>query len=52
MIKGDVKMILAGFDLSWFTTIPGLLITGGIVLLIIALIIFIVTGRKNKKEEK
>ena len=36
-------------DLSWFGTIPGMLITGGILLLIIALIIFITTiGKKNK----
>ena len=39
-------------DLSWFITIPGMLITGGVLLLIIALIIFILTsGKKNKKEE-
>ena len=38
------------FDLSWFKTIPGLLITFGVVLLIVALIIFIVTSSKNKKE--
>ena len=37
-------------DLSWFITIPGMLITGGVLLLIIALIIFILTsGKKNKK---
>lgn len=40
------------FDLSWFKTIPGLLITGGVVLLIIALIIFIVTSKNNKKDQK
>lgn len=40
------------FDLSWFKTIPGLLITGGVVLLIIALIIFIVTSKNSKKEKK
>ena len=40
------------FDLSWFKTIPGLLITFGVVLLIVALIIFIVTSSKNKKEKK
>ncbi len=45
-------MILA-LDLSWFTTIPGMLITGGVLLLIIALIIFIVTsGKKGDKNEK
>lgn len=37
------------FSLNWFTTIPGLLITGGVLLLVIALIIFIVTSRKEKK---
>lgn len=37
------------FSLSWFTTIPGLLITAGVLLLIIALIVFIVTSRKEKK---
>lgn len=49
-------MILANFDLSFFTSIPGLLITGGVLLLLIALIIFIATGnkkgKKDKKEEK
>ena len=48
-------MILDNFDLSFFTTIPGMLITGGVLLLLIALIIFIATGskkgKKNKKEE-
>lgn len=39
------------FDLSWFTTIPGLFITGGVVLLVIALVILIITGRKTKKEK-
>ena len=46
-------MILASFDLSFFTSIPGLLITGGVLLLLIALIIFIATGsKKGKKEDK
>ena len=46
-------MILANFDLSFFTSIPGLLITGGVLLLLIALIIFIATGsKKGKKEDK
>ena len=40
------------FDLGWFTTVPGMFITGGVVLLIIALIILIVTGKKSKKEKK
>ena len=38
------------FSLDWFLSIPGLLITGGVLLLFIALIILIVTG-KNKKED-
>lgn len=45
-------MILASFDFGWFLTAPGLLITGGILLLIIALIIFIVTGNKKGKTSK
>lgn len=40
------------FDLSWFTTIPGMFITGGVILLIIALISLIATGKKSKKEKK
>ncbi|MBO5138148.1 MAG: hypothetical protein J6B89_00710 [Bacilli bacterium] len=40
------------FDLNWFTTIPGLLITGGVLLLVIALIIFIITSVKGKKSKK
>lgn len=43
-------MILANFDLSFFTTIPGMLITGGVLLLLIALIIFIATGSKGKEK--
>ena len=37
------------FDFSWFLTIPGMLITGGVLLLIVALIILIVSGKKGKK---
>ena len=40
------------FSLSWFTSTPGLLITGGVVLLIIALIILIMNGKKTKAEIK
>ena len=29
------------FSLDWFLTIPGMLVTGGVLLLIIAIIIFI-----------
>lgn len=45
-------MILATFSLDWFMTIPGMLITGGVLFLIIALIIFIVTGNKKPKTNK
>lgn len=45
-------MILANFDLSFFTSIPGMLITGGVLLLLIALIIFIATGSKKGKKNK
>lgn len=37
------------FDFSWFLSIPGMLITGGVLLLIVAVIILIVTSRKSKK---
>ena len=36
------------FDPAWFLTVPGLLITGGVVLLLIALIVFIATSKKDK----
>lgn len=39
-------------SLSWFTTIPGLLITGGVILLLIALVIFIVTSVKGKNKQE
>ena len=45
-------MILANFDLSFFTSIPGMLITGGVLLLLIALIIFIATGSKKGSKKK
>ena len=45
-------MILATFSLDWFMTIPGMLITGGVLFLIIALVIFIVTGTKKPKTNK
>lgn len=38
-------------DFGWFLTIPGMLITGGVLLLIIALIIFITTSSKKTKEK-
>lgn len=36
------------FDPSWFLTVPGLLISGGVLLLLIALIVFITTSKKDK----
>ena len=45
-------MILASFSLDWFMTIPGMLITGGVIFLIIALVIFIITGNKKTKTNK
>ncbi len=40
------------FSVDWFLTIPGMLITGGVLLLIIALIIFITSGSKKEKSKK
>ena len=40
------------FDLEWFTTLPGLLITGGVIVLLIALIIFIISNKKTDKKIK
>lgn len=37
--------------LDWFTTIPGILIICGVILLVIAIILFIVGAKKSKKEE-
>ena len=36
--------------LDWFTTIPGILIICGVILLVIAIILFIVGAKKSKKE--
>ena len=38
-------------DFGWFITVPGMLITGGVLLLLIALIIFISTTGKKKKDK-
>lgn len=38
--------------LDWFTTIPGILIICGVLLLVIAIILFIVGSKKDKKEAK
>lgn len=40
------------FDPSWLTTLPGILITGGVVLLLIALIILLASGKKDKDESE
>ena len=41
------------FDFGWFLTVPGILITGGVLLLIVALIILIATsGKKNKENQE
>ena len=40
------------FNFKWFTTIPGILITAGVVLLIVAFVLLILTGKKSKKEKK
>ena len=37
---------MGNFDLSWFLTVPGMFITGGVLLLVVALIILLVTGKK------
>lgn len=37
--------------LDWFTTIPGILIICGVVLLIIAIILFVIGAKKSKVEE-
>lgn len=39
------------FDFAWFTTLPGILITGGVVVLLVALIIFIASNKKDKKNK-
>ena len=40
------------FSTEWFLTIPGILITCGVILLIIALIMFIVGSTKGKKNKE
>jgi hypothetical protein len=40
------------FDLEWFTTVPGILITGGVVVLLIALILFITSNKKDKNKNQ
>jgi len=38
------------FDLAWFATLPGILITGGVVVLLIALVFFITSNKKEKNK--
>lgn len=40
------------FSLDWFLSIPGLLITGGVLLFLIAFILLIVTMLKGKKKTR
>ncbi len=39
-------------DFQWFLSIPGMLISGGVLLLVIALIIFLATSKKKDKPAK
>ena len=38
--------------LDWFTTIPGILISAGVILLIISVVLFITGNKQDKKEAK
>ena len=40
------------FQFDWFLTLPGMFITGGVLLLLVALIILIVTNKKSKKAKE
>lgn len=40
------------FDINWFTTLPGMLISGGVVLLLLALLLFATSGKKNKVKKE
>ena len=40
------------FSPDWFLTLPGILITGGVVLLLIALVILLTSNKKGDKSEK
>jgi hypothetical protein len=43
---------MENIDLQWFFKLPGLFITGGVILIIIALIVYIVASAKEKKMAK
>ena len=45
-------MYILALSLDWFTTIPGILVSLGVVLLIVALVLFILGSKKTKKEVK
>ncbi len=46
-------MNILAIDLgAWFTSVSGILITCGVILLIIALVLFVVGGKKAKKDSK
>lgn len=47
-IKSRGSRYFMNFSLEWFTSIPGLLITAGILLILIALIYILVSNRKKK----
>ena len=38
-------------NIEWFLKLPGLFITGGVVLILIALIVFLISGKKGGKTE-
>lgn len=45
-------MYILALSLDWFITVPGIMITLGVVLLIIALVLFILGSKKAKTEKK
>lgn len=38
------------FDINWFMTLPGLLISGGVILLLLSLLLFATSSRKGKSK--
>ena len=45
-IKGE------NMNIEWFFKVPGLFITGGVLLILVALLVFILGGKSGKKEAK
>ena len=39
------------FDLKWFVSVPGMLMTCGVLILLVGLILWIVSSVKSKKEK-